>query len=557
MKSWKKSLLVGAVALTAVTALTACGSKKDKGADGAEDGSTKISADFSKAAMDTFEVGDQFKATEEFSVDILYRDHPNYPWEDDWLFNTELKKLTNVSVKPVVTPMSDLEQKRSLMISSGDAPTIMTNTNAGQEAQFVASGQILAVSDYLEYMPNFSAHMDDWGLADSIDSIRQKDGKFYMLPMMFETPNPDYSLAIRKDIFDKEGIEVPETWDDLKAALKTLKAKYPDNLLYSDRWSMNATLNWTGTEFDTAAGWGYNGNKFDEKADKYVYQGATDEYKELVTFFAGMVSEGLIDKESFTQDDPTAVEKFVNGKSFVIGTNAQEMVGMTDTMDQSIGKGKYEVVRIMLPAGPAGRVIDAKRINENGMMISAKIKENPNFKAILQFIDWLWFSENGQLFARWGVEGTTYTTEGDPKNGGKIVLAKDVNTRGLNPEGTKDLQKDFGFGNGVFAHGNATWLVNSIYNDTDKAWVEAMVAGSEYAAVNPPAPLDDLDAEELAIISTNLKDTVDQETLKFILGQRPLSDWDKYVKDLESKEMKKWEEKTNAAYKEYKEKYGK
>ncbi|GFH42680.1 sugar ABC transporter substrate-binding protein [Lactococcus hodotermopsidis] len=553
MKKWQK-VTASVLVLSAALTLAACGNAKkaEKTADGDK---IEIPKDKSVGAMVDFKAGEQFKATKAFTVDVLYREHPNYPWDDNWLFNTKLKEMTNVSFAPVITPMSDLEQKRSLMISSGDAPTLMTNVYAGQESQFVASGQILAISDYIDYMPNFKAAIKEWQLEPDLERIRQVDGKFYNLPMVFEEPCPEASIAIRKDIFEKEGIPIPETWEDIYQALKTLKAKYPDNYLFSDRWVAGKTLELAAVEYGSSAGNGYNPQNFDKSADKFVYNGASDNYKEVVTFFAKLVSEGLMDKESFTQDDPQAIQKFVNGQSFVISTNPQEMTSMIETMDETLGKGNFEVMRLLIPGGPNGRINGTGRLS-NGFMVSSKIKESPNFKATLQFIDWLIFSEEGQLFARWGVEGETYTTEGDIKNGGKINLAKDVNTRGLNPTGTKDLQKDFGFGNGAFAFGNAAYLVNSIYNDTDRKWLEEMATDSVSLEAMPPAPMADLEAEELAIINTNLKDTVDQETLKFILGQRPLSDWDNFIKQLKDKGLENWETTTNKAYQDYKEKFG-
>lgn len=85
---------------------------------------------------------------------------------------------------------------------------------------------------------------------------------------------------------------------------------------------------------------------------------------------------------------------------------------------------------------------------ENGVMISGKIQKSENFKAIMQFVDWLYYSDEGQEFAKWGVEGETFT-----KEGGKRKLVEDVNYNGLNPKGTKDLRIDYGFSGGVFAYG--------------------------------------------------------------------------------------------------------
>ncbi|MDT4862422.1 hypothetical protein FQZ97_970760 [compost metagenome] len=50
---------------------------------------------------------------------------------------------------------------------------------------------------------------------------------------------------------------------------------------------------------------------------------------------------------------------------------------------------------------------------------------------------------------------------------------------------------------------------------------------------------------------TPLKDHVKQNTLKFITGQRNLSEFDAYVKELDGKGRSKYVELANKAYKAY------
>ena len=52
---------------------------------------------------------------------------------------------------------------------------------------------------------------------------------------------------------------------------------------------------------------------------------------------------------------------------------------------------------------------------------------------------------------QWGVEGETYTVDDD----GNIVLNSDIYYNGLNPGAEKQLNVDYGFGNGVFAYGGS------------------------------------------------------------------------------------------------------
>jgi len=106
-------------------------------------------------AMGSFGVGEQFRATKPLTFPILHLTNPGYPLKKDWLFWSELTKRTNVTLDTTEVPLSDYENKRSLLIGSGAAPPIIPKTYPGQEAPFVASGVVLPVSDYIDLMPNF------------------------------------------------------------------------------------------------------------------------------------------------------------------------------------------------------------------------------------------------------------------------------------------------------------------------------------------------------------------------------------------------------------------
>ncbi|HZN76324.1 MAG TPA: extracellular solute-binding protein [Micromonosporaceae bacterium] len=506
-------------------------------------------------AMSSYNVGDQFKATEALSFSMLYNNHPNYPLKNDWLFWSELTKRTNVSIQQVAVPLSDYNQKRSVLVSAGDAPFIIPKTYHPDENAFISSGAILPVSDYIDLMPNFKDKMTKWNMKPEIDTLRAADGKFYLLPGMHERPWQDYSLAIRTDIMDQLKLSVPKTWDELYTVLKAMKTAYPTVYPLSDRFSKPTPggnlFNILGSSYGAPGGWGYNHATWDADAKKYFYTGAGEKYKAWVTYLNKLVTEGLLDPESFTQDDDAARQKLANGKSFVISTNAQTLVNdYRPDLAKTIPAAK--MVKIPLPIGPAGEVNPSSRL-ENGIMISKKARESKNFVAMMQFIDWLWYSDAGQEFAKLGIEGVTNKKD----SSGKPVLADDVNVVGLHPNASKHLQKDFGFYNGVFAYGGKPELVQAFFSPEEQAY-QAVVGVRKPApwVTPPPAPFTDEEREQAALWETGLKDYVFQQTLKFILGQRPLSEWDAYVKELESKNMTKYMDLVNKAYDRYKQANG-
>ncbi|OMF65859.1 extracellular solute-binding protein [Paenibacillus sp. FSL R5-0766] len=520
--------------------LAACSSGNGAGGD--------VTEVQTKAAMETYNVGDTFKATEPFNLSILYSDQPTYPYKKDWLLFEKMTEMTGVTLEPTIVPMSDYSQKRSLLISSGDAPLVIPKTYPGEESAFVSSGAILPVSDYIDLMPNFKDKVEKWGLEEEIEGLRQEDGKYYVLPGLHEEVWPDYTLIVRTDVFEENNIAIPTTWDELYDAAKKLKELYPDSVPFSDRFQFNSTLGIAATGFGTKAGWGFgNGLTYKEDQDEFVYTATTPEYKEMLTYFNKLVSEGLLDKESFTQDDDQAVQKFVSGKSFMINGNSQTVVLHRNDMNKTLGEGKYSVAKITVPGGPKGQLMSGSRL-ENGVMISGKIQKSENFKAIMQFVDWLYYSDEGQEFAKWGVEGETFT-----KEGGKRKLVEEVNYNGLNPKGTKDLRIDFGFSGGVFAYGGTTDLLQSMFSEEELKFQQDMKDTKEVIPAEPPIPYSSEDRERVTLLSTPLKDYSDQNTLKFILGERDLSEFDTFAKELDSQGLSNYLKLANDTYKAYKE----
>jgi len=126
---------------------------------------------------------------------------------------------------------------------------------------------------------------------------------------------------------------------------------------------------------------------------------------------------------------------------------------------------------------------------------------------------------------------------------------------GLNPSGKKNLQVDYGFSNGVFAYGGSTKLLNSQFPPEELAFQEVM-NGRKTLPLPPPAPLSSDDREQATLWQTSLKDFVNQQTLKFILGQRPLSQWDAYLSELKAHNSEQYVSLVNKAYQDFKKNHG-
>ncbi|MEV3939201.1 sugar ABC transporter substrate-binding protein [Glycomyces sp. NPDC049804] len=525
--------LVGLAGLAAAeVALAGC--TDGPSGDGAGDEPITIDDAHAVGAMDDYAVGTTFKATEPVEFSLMYRDHTNYPVQDDWSVFRHFKDDHNVTFNRTDIPMADFEQKRSLLIGSGEASDIISVTYGGSETQFITGGAILPVSSYFHYMPHFQQKIEAWGLQAELDNKRQADGRIYHLPGVREVPDVQYSVAIREDMWEKAGITAdPATWDEFKEQLQLVQAANPEiDFAMSDRWTddkpLGNLLSIVAVNYGTTAGWGYANTYYDHDAATYVFNGTTDGYRAVVDYAASLVEEGLLDPE-ITQNDDQAIQKFISGKSAAISGNTQTLVEYR-TKFADAGKGDVPIRLISLPAGPNGSMLPAGRFT-SGILIGAKAAEQPYFKALLQFVDWLYYSDEGLEFAQWGVEGETFTRGAD----GTRALNEDIAWSSINAGAPKLLNADYGYSNGVFllANGSSKDLVLSMMTEEIADWTERQLDGKEQLPVAPAAMLDEIELEQTSLLQTQLTDAVQAATAAFITGQRSTDEWDAYVTEAE------------------------
>lgn len=524
----------------ATVALASCGS------GGAED----VDVDEQNVgAMDDFTADTQFKATEPMQISMLWTDWPDVPVEDSWELFDRIEELTNVEITRTHIPFSDHDEKRSLLISAGDAPTLIPLVYTDEDSPFVSSGAVVPMSDYVEHMPNFQKYVEEWDLVEMIDNIRQADGKYYMLPGLQEVSVPVFSLVVRKDVFDDVAGGVPDTWDGLRDALRAIKEEYPDSVPLADGFEAESMLNYASHAFGTRAGWGFGGGTIDGEGDDLVYAATTEEYKSMVEYFRSLVEEGLLDRESLTEsNDGTGAadvsEKFAQDLCFAASGSSGTAIEFAQALDETAGEGNYEVTLIPPPAGPAGDNIEPRNF-WHGFMLSSQIVDSENFLATLQFVDWLYCNPDAREMLRWGIEGETYTKADD----GTIELMDgySMDSYDINTGAGTDINVDLGFATFPSESTESRELKESYSTPEFVQYIEDVLTTRTPRDPIPPAPLDETELEQSSLLATPLKDAVDTATLQFIMGDRSMDDWDSFLAELDAAGLDRYMELLNDA----------
>ncbi|MDX2922110.1 MULTISPECIES: ABC transporter substrate-binding protein [Streptomyces] len=142
-------------------------------------------------------------------------------------------------------PGADYQAKLQTIINSKQAPDVFFNWGGGSIEPFVDAGLLLPLDPFIAKDPGLKAKF-----LPSVFNSAVVDGTSYGIPMRGTQP---VLLFNNGKVLKKAGVEPPETWDDLLAAVEALKADgvTPIALGGGDRWP---TLMWFEYLYDRIAG---------------------------------------------------------------------------------------------------------------------------------------------------------------------------------------------------------------------------------------------------------------------------------------------------------------
>ena len=569
----KKALSVLLACAMVMGSLAGCGSAQETADTSAEktettdNGTTASNAAASSAEAEAageeldYEYGldTTFHSDEPVTYSMFFSDASWYPMVDTWKTEGIFKKIeekTNVTLDITSMDSGDYNQKVSLMINSGEAAYIIPKTY--DESPYVDGGAIVPISDYVQYMPYYSDFVEKYSMQPDLKTITKSDGKYYRLPGMLEAPVQDYTFLIRKDLFDAAGVDVAAiekdwTWDDLYDSLVKVKAYMvsegmigESDYVWSDLWCGSEVADGSGgnllklmaNSYDVQAGWAIgNGMLYDESTDQWIFGPTTDNFKAYLEEVTKYVQGGILDPETFTQDNQTACNKFYRGETAILSVNRSQYTSWLANLDENLGAGNYETYLCIVPRGENSNYMPENSRLENGVMISQRALDElgeEGFIKMLRFVDWLFYSHEAYDLTKWGVEGETYTVNSD----GSKSLTDGYCCGGLGIAAANDSDVDirlqWGYAGGNFYYGGTIDEMTDNFIPEIMDFVSRMTDNREIRPLNPSYVADEEENEQLNLWKTPLIDNVNTWTLQFATGVKNIdTDWEAYVASCE------------------------
>lgn len=433
---------------------------------------------------------------------------------------------TNIKIDWQNLPDQVYAEKKNLMLASGDLPDVLFNTGLS-DAEIVqngTNGTLLPLEDLIdEYAPTLSAILKD--RPDIRAAITASDGHIYTLPSVEELGLVAYPnfLYINKSWLDELGLPMPTTIDEYHDALVAFATKDPNGNGAADEIPLSfRTDSFCANPHDLIAALGGQPENNDHRIvrdDKVEFTANTDEYKAGVSALADWYSEGIIDPESFSQDDVAYLSKGKAGTE-VLGSffwwELKEMVG-DDRIDD------YALLGILEGEGgeKLASVANNQEIGRGAMAIT---RSNKYPAATMRWADRL-FDPVMSAQSNWGPIGVTLEedangilvqipaaageSEGERRQrvapgGPKITTEKDFETV-VAPEPRAKERQD------LIAEFYAPFKANDAY---------------------PPVLLSNDELDKVSFATTDINTLVKEKFATWIVKGGIDAEWDSYVSQL-------------------------
>ncbi len=208
------------------------------------------------------------------------------------------------------------EEKRNLMIASGDLPDVFT-VSRNQFDQLNNAGKLEDLTQVFEKYA--SPFVKDFIYRDGGIAMKsaQKDGKLYAIPFFLDYTESTSILWIRTDWLEKLKIPEPKTMEDVFKIAEAFKDRDPDGNGKPDTYGIPMTKNLIGSSFFNAFH-AYPSIWIKDSSGSLVFGATKPEMKAALLKLQEFYKNGIIPKEFGVMDDNKYIEDVLSNKFGVV-----------------------------------------------------------------------------------------------------------------------------------------------------------------------------------------------------------------------------------------------
>lgn len=440
-------------------------------------------------------------------------------WEED----------TNIAIEWNMLAPEVYLDKRNLLLASNDLPDAFLNSRFTDDelVRYGTDGTLIPLEGLIEqYAPNLQAIFEE--RPELKAAVTASDGHIYSLPSAEELglAAVPFFWSINKSWLDALGLDVPTTVDEYHDALVAFKTQDPNGNGKADEIPLSFINNWwcadIGDLFAALGGIADNSDHRIVRDGEVIYTGADERYRDAIATLHEWYEEGLIDPESFTQDDKAYLAK---GKTEtpVLGSyvwwETAEVVG-TDRAD--------EYVLLPVLEGVEGQLVGRSNYADFGRNAFAITSANEFPSATMRWVDELYEPVMAAQVS-YGPVGETLVENADG------VLEQAELPEGVN---AGELRQKVALGAGA-PHVLTREHFETVVLPEPRALERLIDLEEHYLPYAEPENYPSVffsveELEEIGSIEADIKALVEQKRAEWITSGGVEGEWDGYVSQLES-----------------------
>lgn len=462
--------------------------------------------------------------------------------ENEIQFTKWLKEETGIEVEFIHPPIGQESEKFNLMLASGELPDIiqynLSNTSDGAE-RLIEKNYFTPLSEEFlnEYAPNYAKHLSE--NPELARSAKLNNGTYYgFAPWRTDDSMTVFSgPIIRKDWLDDLGLSAPETIDEWHEVLTRFKkdkgATAPLTLASTASFSVGLFSGAYGVKLDY-----YTNN------GKVTHGIIEPEFKNFIAEMAKWYDEGLLDKDFASNSKEQTDTRMLTGKSGatygLIGSGMGNLLSAAPNDKYSLMAAKYPSLKKGEKSEMGAK--DSKYY-EPCYLISSTCKNKALAARLLDY----GYSEKGNMLYNFGREGESYEMVDDFPTFTDLIYN--------NPDGLSTTQAL-----NMYTHcaymGPAAFDVRFFkqqyqyqeQKDAIDIWADTN-ANEHMITMYNAATKDEI--AEITKLSTDINTHIGENIVQFIMGVRPLSEFDAFVKELKDMGLLRVIELKQAGYDRY------
>ncbi len=535
MKKSTKALLLLLVMILLVSTFVACSNsgKEDVGKGNVNEVVTNVAEEDQENPK--FNAADFPIVNEPITLKIFARKAPpNGPYAEMLVFK-EYEKMTNMKIEWEDVPSEGFQERKNLLFASNELPDVLYKSGITQleAVRYGSNGMLIPLEQLIEqYAPNIQSLFEKY--PEILSSITAPDGHIYALPAIMDLEAARTNkFWINTSWLANLNLQVPTTSDELINVLRAFKEKDangngdPKDEIPMIQWDLPNVISSMSGSWGLLNQMGYNLNVENDKVDIWM---TDDRYKQYLMFLNQLYTEDLLDKTVFTQKPSEFVGKMAAGIAGTFHNQANDP--FTNHKDSYMG--------IAPVVGPNGDQLTNAQPIARDFGTFAITSNNQHPEATIRWLDHF-FSEEGSIFFRYGIEGETFNYNGD----------------GL-PEYTDEILKDergIGVTIGQFSPwpGGGSPQYVTLKNASAINPPEVQEAQDKLTPYMPKsvygAPVfDENTAKEVDTLRQDIDTYYTESSAKFITGSISFDKWDEYVSTMESMNIDQLEKIYQEAY---------